>query len=81
MKDFFGEPKDRNGAIALLRKAAELGVNFFDTADFYGPGVTNKLIADALYPYAADLLLLQRSEQNAEQTKVGFLTASPTSCE
>ncbi|GAB3746994.1 pyridoxine 4-dehydrogenase [Spirosoma pomorum] len=55
--DFWGEPHDRQGAIALLRKAAELGVNFFDTADFYGPGVTNKLLVEALYPYSHDLII------------------------
>ncbi|MDR3678489.1 MAG: aldo/keto reductase [Flavipsychrobacter sp.] len=55
--DFYGEPRDRDGAIALLRRAVELGVNFFDTADFYGPGVTNKLLADALYPYDTDLII------------------------
>ncbi|MBB3054484.1 aldo/keto reductase [Mucilaginibacter gotjawali] len=54
---FYGEPQDRDGAIALLRKAVELGVNFFDTADFYGPGVTNRLLAEALYPYPADLII------------------------
>jgi aryl-alcohol dehydrogenase-like predicted oxidoreductase len=54
---FYGEPKDRNGAIALLKKAVELGVNFFDTADFYGPGVTNALLSEALYPYAADIII------------------------
>lgn len=37
-KDIWGELRDRDGAIALLRRAVELGVNFFDTADFYGPG-------------------------------------------
>lgn len=56
-EDFYGEPKDRNGAIKLLRKAVELGINFFDTADFYGPGVTNRFLADALYPYPADLII------------------------
>lgn len=56
-EDFYGEPRDRNGAIALLRRAVKLGVNFFDTADFYGPGVTNKLLTDALYPYPADLII------------------------
>jgi pyridoxine 4-dehydrogenase len=56
-EDFWGEPKDRKGAIALLRRAVELGVNFFDTADFYGPGVTNQLLAEALYPYPADLII------------------------
>jgi aryl-alcohol dehydrogenase-like predicted oxidoreductase len=55
--EFWGEPRDRQGAVALLRKAAELGVNFFDTADFYGPGVTNKLLVDALYPYPQELII------------------------
>jgi aryl-alcohol dehydrogenase-like predicted oxidoreductase len=54
---FYGEPKDRANAIAILRKAVESGVNFFDTADFYGPGVTNKLLADALYPYSKDIII------------------------
>lgn len=56
-EEVWGEPKDRNGAINLLRKAVQLGVNFFDTADFYGPGVTNKLLVDALYPYPTDLII------------------------
>jgi len=56
-EEFWGEPRNRAGAIALLRKAVELGVNFFDTADFYGPGVTNRLLAEALYPYPADLII------------------------
>ncbi|SHN00641.1 aldo/keto reductase [Chitinophaga sp. CF418] len=56
-EDIWGEPRDRNNAIALLRRAVQLGVNFFDTADYYGPGVTNKLLADALYPYPADLII------------------------
>ena len=55
--DFWGEPRDRQGAISLLRKAAELGVNFFDTADFYGPGVTNKLLVEALHPYSRELII------------------------
>ena len=54
---FWGEPQDRKGAVALLKKAAELGVNFFDTADFYGPGVTNKLLVEALHPYADDVTI------------------------
>lgn len=55
--DFWGEPRDRPAALALLRRAVELGVNFFDTADFYGPGVTNALLAEALHPYPAHLIL------------------------
>ena len=54
---FWGEPKDRKGAIALLREAVELGVNYFDTADFYGPGVTNRLLTEALYPYAGNSVI------------------------
>lgn len=56
-ENFWGEPQDRDGVIKLLRRALELGVNFFDTADFYGPGVTNKLLAEAFYPYPADLII------------------------
>lgn len=55
--DVWGEPADRKAAVALLRKAAELGVNFFDTADFYGPGVTNSLLVESLYPYSSDLII------------------------
>lgn len=47
----WGEPKDRSQAIAVLRRAVELGVNFIDTADSYGPNVSEELIAEALHPY------------------------------
>jgi pyridoxine 4-dehydrogenase len=47
----WGEPADRDGAIALLRRAVELGVDFIDTADSYGPFVSEDLIRDALHPY------------------------------
>ena len=47
----WGEPADRGAMLAVLRRAAELGVNFFDTAAAYGPGVSEQLIAEALYPY------------------------------
>jgi aryl-alcohol dehydrogenase-like predicted oxidoreductase len=47
----WGPPKDKAGAIATLRRAVELGVNFVDTADSYGPAVSEDLIAEALYPY------------------------------
>lgn len=47
----WGEPKDHDGAIAVLKKAVELGVDFFDTADAYGPEVSENLIHEALYPY------------------------------
>ena len=47
----FGPPADRAAAVAVLREAVELGVNHVDTADFYGPHVTNQIIREALYPY------------------------------
>ena len=53
----WGEPKDREAAKAVLRKCVELGVNFIDTADSYGPDVSEHLIAEALHPYASDLVI------------------------
>ncbi len=53
----WGEPKNRKEALEVLKKAVQDGVNYIDTADFYGPGVTNRLIAEALHPYADDLVI------------------------
>jgi pyridoxine 4-dehydrogenase len=53
----WGEPADRDEAKAALRRAVELEVNFIDTADSYGPDVSETLIAEALYPYADDLVI------------------------
>lgn len=53
----WGPPKDHSAAIATLRRAIELGVNFIDTADSYGPYVSEELIAEALAPYPADLVI------------------------
>jgi aryl-alcohol dehydrogenase-like predicted oxidoreductase len=53
----WGPPKDRKSAIAVLRRAVELGVNFIDTADSYGPDISEELIAEALYPYPANLVI------------------------
>jgi pyridoxine 4-dehydrogenase len=53
----WGEPKDRDEAKAVLRRAVELGVNFIDTADSYGPHVSEELIAEALHPYPKDLVI------------------------
>ena len=49
----FGPPKDRAEAVAVLREAVESGVDHIDTSDFYGPHVTNQIIAEALHPYPA----------------------------
>jgi aryl-alcohol dehydrogenase-like predicted oxidoreductase len=53
----WGPPADKDGAVATLRKAIELGVNLIDTADSYGPAVSEELIAEALYPYPADVVI------------------------
>jgi pyridoxine 4-dehydrogenase len=53
----WGPPKDPAAAIAVLRRAVELGVNFIDTADSYGPHVSEELIAEALHPYPSDLVI------------------------
>jgi pyridoxine 4-dehydrogenase len=55
-----GPPRDRDEALAVLRRAVELGVNHIDTAQYYGPGVSNQLIHDALHPYPEELLLVSK---------------------
>jgi pyridoxine 4-dehydrogenase len=64
----WGPPKDRTGALAVLRRAVELGVNFIDTADSYGPEVNEELIAEALLPYPNDLVIA---------TKGGWVRSGP----
>jgi aryl-alcohol dehydrogenase-like predicted oxidoreductase len=56
----FGPPKDRDAAIAVLRAAVDLGIRHIDTADFYGPYVTNELIREALAPYPDDLRIVTK---------------------
>jgi aryl-alcohol dehydrogenase-like predicted oxidoreductase len=56
----FGPPADRDGAIAVLRAAVDAGINHLDTADFYGPYVTNELIHEALAPYPDDLHIVTK---------------------
>jgi len=56
-KDVWGEPDDPEQARKLLRRAVELGINFIDTAWFYGPLVANRLIAEALHPYPRELVI------------------------
>jgi aryl-alcohol dehydrogenase-like predicted oxidoreductase len=60
----WGPPKDPKAAIAVLRRAVELGVNFIDTADSYGPSVSEELIAEALYPYPKDLVIATKGGWN-----------------
>ena len=56
----FGPPKDKDAAIAVLRRAVELGVNHIDTAQFYGPDVSNELIREALHPYSENLSIVTK---------------------
>ncbi len=56
----FGPPRDHDEALAVLRRAVELGINHIDTAQFYGPNVSNELIREALHPYPADLALVSK---------------------
>src|SRR5580658_9830502 len=64
----WGDPPDAGQALATLRRVVELGVNFVDTADSYGPDVSETLIARALHPYPADLVIA---------TKGGLLRPGP----
>jgi aryl-alcohol dehydrogenase-like predicted oxidoreductase len=64
----WGEPADRREAVAVLREAVELGITLIDTADSYGPAVSEQLIAEALYPYPLDLVIA---------TKAGFQRPGP----
>jgi pyridoxine 4-dehydrogenase len=56
----FGPPKDRPGALAVLREAVASGVDHIDTSDFYGPHVTNQIIREALHPYPDDLVIVTK---------------------
>jgi pyridoxine 4-dehydrogenase len=68
----WGEPKDRGEAVKVLKRALELGVNFIDTADAYGPEVSENIIAEALYPYPTGLVIA---------TKGGFARSGPNKWE
>jgi pyridoxine 4-dehydrogenase len=57
----FGPPRDRDEAIAVLQAAADAGVDHIDTAQYYGPGVVNELIREALHPYPGGLALGEQS--------------------
>jgi pyridoxine 4-dehydrogenase len=57
----WGEPRDRAEAIAVLRRAVELGVTFIDTADSYGPDVSEQIIREALHPYADDVVIATKA--------------------
>lgn len=56
----FGPPRDRGAAVAVLREAVAAGVNHIDTSDYYGPHVTNQIIAEALHPYPDDVVIVTK---------------------
>ncbi len=64
----WGPPRDHDGAIEVLRRSVELGVNLIDTADSYGPNVAEELVREALHPYPKDLTIA---------TKAGFTRSGP----
>jgi aryl-alcohol dehydrogenase-like predicted oxidoreductase len=73
----WGPPKDPASAVAVLRRAIELGVNFIDTADSYGPNVSEELIADALAPYPKDLVIATKGGWNRPGPNQWTHDASP----
>src|SRR6202047_4400800 len=60
----WGPPKDRKAALAVLRRAVELEINFIDTADSYGPNVSEERVAEALFPYRAGLVIATKGGWN-----------------
>jgi pyridoxine 4-dehydrogenase len=65
----FGPPRDRDEALAVLRRAGEAGVNHIDTASYYGPDVANELIHDALHPYPEDLRIVSKVGARRDDSK------------
>jgi aryl-alcohol dehydrogenase-like predicted oxidoreductase len=80
-KGIWGPPEDREAALATLRRTVELGVNFIDTADSYGPFVSEELIAEALYPYPKDLVITTKVGWTRHGAGVWQHNASPAHIE
>jgi pyridoxine 4-dehydrogenase len=74
----WGPPKDRKGALAVLRRAVELDINFIDTADSYGPHVSEELIAEALFPYPAGLVIATKGGWNRPGPNQWIHDATPS---
>ncbi|MGW7201289.1 aldo/keto reductase [Streptomyces chryseus] len=62
--DAWGQPADRTAGVTVVRKAVEQGVTFIDTADAYGPGISEEIIAEALYPYPAGVVIATKAGQS-----------------
>jgi aryl-alcohol dehydrogenase-like predicted oxidoreductase len=76
----FGPPRDRAEALAVLRRAMDLGVDHIDTAQYYGPGVANELIREALHPYPGTLALVSKVGARRDGSGAGCPTTNPISC-
>ena len=76
----WGPPENHGEAIAVLRRCVELGVNLIDTAESYGPWVSEELIAEALYPYPQGLLMPPRAVLTGRGLARGRRTAGPSGC-
>lgn len=74
----WGPPKDPKGALEVLRRAVELGVNFIDTADSYGPNVSEELIAEALFPYPKGLVIATKGGWKRVGPNQWIHNATPT---
>ncbi len=75
-----GPPRDHDEAVAVLRRAVELGVDHIDTAQYYGPDVSNELIYEALHPYSDDLVLVSKVGAFRDDRAAGSLASGPSSC-
>lgn len=76
-KGIWGPPEDHSGALATLRRAVQLGVHFIDTADSYGPYVSEELIAEALFPYSNDLVIATKGGWERRGPGIWTHNASP----
>lgn len=79
-KGIWGESADRGEALAVLRRAVELGVTLIDTADSYGPFVSEQLIAEALHPYPANLVIATKAGLQRPGPDEWIPTAAPSTC-
>lgn len=72
----YGEPPNRPEALQILKRAVDAGINFIDTADYYGDDVTNRLIAEALYPYPQDLVICTKvgGARKSDKSWIAFNT-------
>ncbi len=76
----FGPPQDRDGAVAVLREAVDLGITHIDTSDYYGPYITNQIIKEALHPYSDSVHSHKRSERCETQKAASLTRALPSNC-